>query len=146
MKSVNKIILIGNLTRDPEVVQVREGIEVAKFSLAINDSYKKQTGETVDQTIYVDCEAWSGLAKVVSQYLKKGSKIYVEGTLKSDVWTDADSGKQRTKFKVRLVDMVMLDSRRDGDGGGFSGGAPKQNSSYDDEPQVKSVDDDELPF
>ena len=148
MKSVNKVIIIGNLVRDPETTQISESTEVAKFTLAINDSYKKQDGTLVENTTYIDCEAWSGLAKVVSNYLKKGSKVYVEGNLKSDTWTDADSGKNRTKHKIRVQDLVMLDSK----GGSREGGESYSDAPDSDEApsapksKVKPAQDDELPF
>jgi single-strand DNA-binding protein len=141
MKSVNKVILIGNLVRDPETTQINANTDVSKFTLAVNESYKKPTGETVENTTYIDCEAWGGLSKVASQYLKKGSKVYVEGNLRADTWQDADSGKTRTKHKVRILDLVMLDTRRN-EGGSYSG----NNTSDTDGATVQPVDDDELPF
>lgn len=143
MKSVNKVIMIGNLVADPEVTQINADTEVAKFTLAINEGYKKPDGEQVELTTYIDCEAWSGLAKVIKTYLRKGSKVYVEGNLRSDKWTDADTGKNRTKHKIRLVDMVMLDGKRDGES---SGSSYSKASSENSEPAVKPAQDDELPF
>jgi single-strand DNA-binding protein len=142
-KSVNKVIMIGNLVRDPEVVQINQNTDVAKFTIAVNESYKKPDGETVENTTYIDCEAWSGLAKVVGQYVKKGARVYIEGSLRADTWTDADSGKQRTKHKVRVSDLMMLDGRRDGSGGGEYS-APSSRGG-DSAPTVQPVDD-ELPF
>lgn len=129
--------MIGNLTRDPENVQINENTEVAKFTLAVNESYKKPNGEVVENTTYIDCEAWSGLAGVVKNYVKKGSRIYIEGSLKADQWNDADTGKTRTKHKIRITDIMMLDGKRD------------SNFDRDDEQKVKAVDtkkDSELPF
>jgi single-strand DNA-binding protein len=150
MKSINKVIMIGNLTRDPEVVQINQNTEVAKFTIAVNDGYKKPDGEVVDVVTYMDCEAWSGLAKVVGQYVKKGSRIYIEGSLRADTWTDADSGKSRTKHKIRIAELMMLDSRGGGNGGGrddMDGGndyAPRGGNN-NNTPNIKAVDD-ELPF
>ncbi len=144
MKSVNKIIMIGNLVADPETTQINADTEVSKFTLAINEGYKKPSGEQVELTTYIDCEAWAGLAKVTKNYLKKGSKVYIEGNLRSDKWTDADTGKNRTKHKIRIQDLVMLDSRRDGESGGSS--YSKSSSSDEEEPVVKAAQDDELPF
>lgn len=140
MKSVNKVILIGNLVQDPEVVQINQETEVAKFTLAINESYKKPDGEQVELTTYIDCEAWGGLARVVKSYLKKGSKVYIEGNLRSDKWTDADTGKLRTKYKVRIIDMVMLDSKRDIED------LKTSSLSEEDESPIRPAQDDELPF
>ena len=143
MKAVNKVILIGNLTRDPEMVQINQNTDVAKFSLAVNESYKKADGETVENTVFLECEAWSGLAKVAGNYLKKGSKVYIEGNLREDKWTDAESGKSRSKIKIRVVDLVMLDKREGGDYGSSGGSYSKSESN---ESPIKPVDDDELPF
>jgi single-strand DNA-binding protein len=143
MKSVNKIIMIGNLTRDPELVQINENTDVAKFTLAVNESYKKPNGEVVENTTFIDCEAWSGLAKIVSQYLKKGSRVYIEGSLRADTWMDADSGKNRTKHKIRIVEMMMLDGKRDGGSSDYSSNS--DSSSSNSESKVKAVDE-ELPF
>ena len=144
MKSVNKVIMIGNLTADPEVTQVGADLEVAKFTLALNDSYKKPSGEQVEVVTFIDCEAWSGLAKVIKTYLRKGSKVYIEGSLRADKWVDADSGKNRTKHKVKVSDMTMLDGKRDGESSGsYSKPAASEESN---EPAVKPASDDELPF
>jgi single-strand DNA-binding protein len=149
MKSINKVILIGNLTRDPEVNQVSSDTEVAKFSLAINESYKKPDGQMVESVTYIDCEAWSGLSKVVQQYLHKGSKVYVEGKLKADNWVDADTGKNRTKYKVRINDLLMLDSKRDGDWSENQSQPQTSNKPKNKQEETKSQfedEDDELPF
>lgn len=141
MKSVNKVILIGNLVRDPEIVQINQNTDVAKFTVAVNENYKKPDGTPVENTTYIDCEAWSGLAKVVGNYLKKGSKVYIEGSLRSDTWQDADSGKNRTKHKIRVVDMVMLDGRGSSSDVDSSSASPDASNSA-----VPRVEDDELPF
>jgi single-strand DNA-binding protein len=144
MKSVNKTIMIGNLVADPEVTQINADTEVAKFTLAVNEGYKKPDGEQVEITTYIDCEAWAGLAKVVKNYLKKGSRVYIEGNLRSDKWTDADTGKNRTKHKIRIQDLMMLDGRRDGESGvNYS---KSNDNSSEEAPVVKAADDDELPF
>jgi single-strand DNA-binding protein len=147
MKSVNKVILIGNLVRDPEVTQINSTTDVAKFTIAMNESYKKPDGQLVENTTYIDCEAWSGLAKVVGNYMKKGSKVYIEGSIRADVWQDADSGKNRTKHKIRITDLVMLDSKGGG-GGSSDDDAPSysRQESKSSTPAVNAVDDDELPF
>lgn len=147
MKSVNKVIMIGNLTRDPELVTISANAEVAKFTLAVNESYKKQDGEIQEITTFIDCEAWGGLTKVVSNYLKKGSKLYIEGALRSDTWVDADTGKNRTKFKIRVMDLVMLDSRGSGSSDySNSNESVSKVSDEGDASPVKSVEDNELPF
>ncbi|BDQ05127.1 MAG: single-stranded DNA-binding protein [Candidatus Dojkabacteria bacterium] len=138
MKSVNKVILIGNIVQDPEVVQISQDTELAKFTIAINESYKKPDGEVSEVTTYIDCEAWSGIAKVVKTYLRKGSRVYIEGNLRSDKWTDADTGKSRTKHKIRVLDLVMLDTRKDANS--------VDSSKSIDDANVRVNVDDELPF
>ncbi len=137
MKSVNKVILIGNIVQDPEVVQISQDTELAKFTIAINESYKKPDGEVTEVTTYIDCEAWSGIAKVVKNYLRKGSRVYIEGNLRADKWTDADTGKSRTKHKIRVLDLVMLDTRKD---------ANSLDSAKSIDDANINVVDDELPF
>lgn len=144
MKSINKVILIGNLTRDPELRDVKDGLKVCNFSLAVNDSYKNAAGEEVNNVTYIDCEAWSGLADIISKYLKKGSKTYIEGKLKSDTWVDADSGKNRTKYKIRVQDMMMLDSKQGSGDSSFTQSSSSQNKEDDADPIPDA--DDELPF
>lgn len=137
MKSVNKVILIGNIVQDPEVVQISQDTELAKFTIAINESYKKPDGEVTEVTTYIDCEAWSGIAKVIKNYLRKGSRVYIEGNLRADKWTDADTGKSRTKHKIRVLDLVMLDTRKD---------ANSLDSAKSIDDANINVVDDELPF
>lgn len=137
MRCVNKVILIGNLVRNPEVTIVNSSTEVAKFSIAINESYKKQDGTAQEIVTYLDIEAWGGLAKIAGQYLSKGSKVYVEGTIRTDSWTDADTGKTRTKYKIRAENIVILDKKD----------SSSQSNETSNETNIDEIEeDDDLPF
>ena len=119
-RGVNKVILIGNLGSDPEVRYTPDGVPVANFSLATTESWNdRNTGERQERTEWHRLVIWSKLAEIAGQYLKKGSKIYVEGKLQTRSWDD-QSGQKRYTTEIRVFEMQMLDSR--GEGGGGSGG------------------------
>lgn len=124
MAGVNKVILIGNLGKDPEVRYLENGSVVANVTLATTESYKDRNGNRVDTTEWHDLEMWDGLAKIAEQYLSKGKSIYVEGKLKSDTWQD-DQGNNRKRIRVRVQNMTMLG----GPGSGDSSGQPMQQRS-----------------
>lgn len=130
MPNLNKVMLMGNLTRDPELRYTSNNTPVASIGLAINRRWRNQQGEQQEETTFVDCEAWQRTAEVISQYLKKGRPIYVEGRLKLDQWQDKD-GSNRSKLKVVIDNFQFIDSRQDaGDtGGGGGGGGPSAGSS-----------------
>lgn len=113
-RSLNQVILMGNLTRDPELRQTPNGQSVCSFSLALNRSYKDQSGEWQEATDYVDVVAWSTLAERVSQYLTKGRRALVQGRLQSRNWEQ--DGVKRSKVEVLANDVTFLDSRGGGDG------------------------------
>ncbi len=117
-RSVNQVILLGNLTRDPELRQTPSGQSVCSFSLALNRAYKAQNGEWQEATDYIDCVAWGPLAERVSQYLSKGRRALVQGRLQSRSWEQ--EGQKRSKVEVLASDVTFVDSR--GEGGGNSGG------------------------
>jgi len=107
MAGVNKVILIGNLGKDPEVRYLENGSVVANIALATTEKYKDRNGNPVENTEWHDLEMWDGLAKIAEQYLQKGKSIYVEGKIKSDVWQD-DQGNNRKKVRIRVLNMTML--------------------------------------
>jgi single-strand DNA-binding protein len=128
MASFNRVILLGNLTRDVEVKYLQSGMAVAEIGLAVNDRRKNQAGEWVDEATFVDITLWGRTAEVAGEYLSKGSPLLVEGRLKLDQWeTD---GQKRSKLKVVGERIQLLGSR--GGGGGGGGGGRGQNQSYDD--------------
>lgn len=120
-RSVNQVILLGNLTRDPELRQTPNGQSVCSFSLALNRAYKNQSGEWQEVTDYIDCVAWGPLAERVSQYLSKGRRALVQGRLQSRSWEQ--DGQKRSKVEVLANDVTFVDSRGDGGGSGATGGS-----------------------
>ena len=148
MANVNKVILIGNLTRDPEVKFTPKGTAVSQISLAINRKYK--VGEEVkEETTFVDVELWGRLAEIAGEYAKKGNPLYIEGRLKQDSWDDKETGKKRTKMLVVGETLQLLGGRQ---GGGEGGQRPAQSrpaaqparSAAPAAPQ--GGDDDDIPF
>lgn len=110
-RSLNKVTLIGNLTRDPELRYTPAGTAVCTFGLATNRSWTTQTGETKEETEFHRIVAWKKLAELCAQLLAKGRKVYVEGRLSTHSWTGQD-GSQRTSTEVVIEDMIILDSKR----------------------------------
>lgn len=111
MANVNKVILIGNVTREIEVKRTTKGTAVASTSLAINRSFRDESGQKHEETTFVDVELWGRLAEVAGEYAGKGSPLYVEGRLKQDVWEEKESGKKRQRLKV-VVESLQLLGRR----------------------------------
>ena len=111
VRSLNKVILIGNLTRDPELRYTPAGTAVCTFGLATNRQWTTQTGETKEETEFHRIVSWNKLAELCSQLLSKGRKVYVEGRLATHTWTGQD-GNQRTTTEIVIDDMIILDSKR----------------------------------
>jgi single-strand DNA-binding protein len=122
MAYLNKVFLIGNLTRDPELRVTPKGTSICQFGIAVNRQFKDESGATRDETTFVDIEAWGKQGELVSKYLTKGSLAMVEGRLKLDQWDDKTSGQKRSKMKV-VLDNVQFLSTRGGAGGGGGGGS-----------------------
>lgn len=126
MAYLNKVFLIGNLTRDPELRVTPKGTAICQFGIAVNRQFKDESGATRDETTFVDIEAWGKQGELVSKYLTKGSLAMVEGRLKLDQWEDKTSGQKRSKIKVVLDNVQFLSTRGSaggsGSGGGGSGG------------------------
>jgi single-strand DNA-binding protein len=139
-RSVNQVILMGNLTRDPELRQTPSGQSVVSFSLALNRAYKGQNGEWQEATDYIDVVAWGPLAERVSQYLAKGRRALVQGRLQSRSWEQ--DGVKRNKVEVLANDVTFVDSRGEGGGtsGGDSGGSAPASSSKPAPPAKKKDD------
>jgi single-strand DNA-binding protein len=128
---LNKIMLIGNLGRDPEMSYTPSGSAVTKFSVAVSRRFNdKQSGERREETTWFNVVAWERLAETCNQYLHKGSKVYLEGRMTSHKYTDKD-GVERTAWEVRLENMEMLDTKESRSGGG---GAGVDDMSSDDIP------------
>ena len=131
-RSVNQVILMGNLTRDPEVRQTPSGQSVCSFSLALNRAYKDQSGEWQEATDYIDVVAWGPLGERVAQYLSRGRRALVQGRLQSRSWEQ--DGQKRSKVEVLANDVTFVDGRGDGEGGAggsssYNGGGASNNAS-----------------
>jgi single-strand DNA-binding protein len=126
MPSLNKVLLMGNLTRDPELRVTPKGTSICQFSLAINRQFKMESGETREEVIYVDVEAWGKQGETIAKYVTKGRPLYVEGRLRLDQWEDKNTKEKRSRMKVVLEQFQFLgDSRGGGGGGAPGGGAPE---------------------
>ncbi len=154
-RSVNQVIMMGNLTRDPELRQTPGGQSVVSFSLALNRSYKDQSGEWQEATDYIDVSAWGPLAERVAQYMTKGRRALVQGRLQSRSWEQ--EGQKRTKVEVLASDVTFLDGRGEGGegssagsfGGTSNGGG--SSSSKKDDVVIEDIGDepvnlDDIPF
>jgi len=117
MASFNKVILMGNLTRDPELRFTPKGTAVAKLGLAVNRAWKTETGETKEEVLFIDVEAFSRQAETIGQYLKKGSPILVEGRLRLDTWDDKQTNQKRSKILVTAENVKFLSSGQPREGG-----------------------------
>ena len=143
---VNKVILIGNLGADPDVRYTPDGVPVANFSLATSESWNDRTsGEKQERTEWHRLVLWRKLAEIAGQYLKKGSKIYVEGKLQTRSWDD-QSGQKRYTTEVVVNDMQMLDSRGDGGGSGAASHDPGPAAQPEYGPPGGGTEDYDLPF
>ena len=121
MAGVNKVIIVGNLGKDPEVRFMPNGSAVANITVATSDTWKdKQTGEKKEKTEWHNIVMYQRLAEIAGEYLKKGSKVYLEGSLQTSKWTDQQTGQDRYKTEIKANTMQMLDSRSSGQQGGFS--------------------------
>ena len=152
MASFNKVILLGNLTRDPEVRYTPKGTAVTDLGLAVNRTYTADNGEKREEVTFVDVTFWGRTAEVAGEYLKKGRPVFVEGRLQLDSWDDKTSGQKRTKLKVIGENMQMLGAPRGGGasgGGGDEEGGSRSSSRPAPPPKASAPsapDDDEIPF
>lgn len=147
MRGVNKVTLIGNLGKDPDLQYLEGNIAVAKFPLATTETFKDKTGNLVSQTEWHTVVLWRGLAELAQKYLHKGSLVYIEGRLRTRSWEDKDKNR---RFSTEIVgdNLVMLDKRKEGNGddpsidNSHSGGDsyPEQDMSFN------AGDKDNLPF
>ena len=120
MASLNKVILMGNLTRDPEVRYTPKGTAVAELGLAVNRRFTAENGEKREEVTFVDVTLWGRTAEIAGEYTKKGRQVLIEGRLQLDSWDDKQTGQKRSKLKVVGEELHLLGSRQDG-GGGESG-------------------------
>lgn len=156
MPSFNKVILMGNLTRDPELRQTQSGTSVCRFSIAVNRSYNSQDGSSRDETCFVEIDCFGRSAENIAKYFTKGKPILIEGRLRQDSWEDKQTGQKRTKLMVVLERFEFVGGARDSNSGGFA------NGGYDAEysapqprggsrtaaarPRNDDIEDDDVPF
>ena len=154
MSSVNKVILIGRLGRDPEVKYTPSGAPVAKFSLATDEVFKDRSGEQQKRTEWHNIVAWNKLAEICGEYLTKGKQVYIEGSIRSRQWED-QAGNKRTAYDIVARDMRMLGSKADSDRVATAASAPtaerapaeKTPAAAAPEPPPESeITDEDVPF
>ena len=142
MAGVNKVILVGNLGKDPEVRHLENGRAVANFSLATSETYKNKQGERVTNTEWHNIVLWSPIAEIAEKFLKKGNQVYIEGKLTSRSWDDQDGNKRYTT-EVVGNNLTLLGTKSDGDSGGSSN---MSQSSASEVTSIPQDDSDDLPF
>ena len=160
-RSVNKVTLLGNVGKDPEIRSTPGGATVASFSLATSDRFQDQQGNWQDRTEWHNLVAFKRTAEIVRDYVKKGSKLYIEGKITTRSWDDKESGQKRYKTEILVNDLVLLTSREEGSGGagGYNRAAVSASSSAsfdqrppaaagapDDLAQQAEISDDDIPF
>jgi single-strand DNA-binding protein len=148
MANFNKVILAGNLTRDPELRYTPKGTAVARITLAINRTYGGgDGGEKKEEVSFVDVDVWGRQAEVISQYMKKGRPLLVEGRLKQDTWEDKNTKQKQSKLKVVLESFSFLDSgNRGGDSGAPAPRPPSAAVPPAESPDAEPPQDDDVPF
>jgi len=149
-KGFNKVILMGNLTRDPETRTTTNGQGVTNFSLAVSRSWKSADGTKQDQVSYINCVAWAKIGEVIAQYLSKGSPVLISGRLEQRTWDDKDSGQKRSVVDVIVEDFNFVGGNRNNDkdnssqpSGGYS---KKTNDVVIEDIDDKPIDLSEIPF
>lgn len=150
-KSVNKVILLGNVGKDPEMRSTGGGTLVANFTLATSDRQKDAQGNWQDRTEWHNLVAFTRLAEIVRDYVKKGSKLYVEGKIQTRSWDDKETGAKRYRTEIVVNDISLLSGREEGGSGGYSRGGSsgydqRQPAANDDFAQQAEISDDDIPF
>lgn len=142
-KSLNKATLIGNLGKDPELRYTSSGVPVATFSVATNEQWKDSDGNVQERTEWHNIVAWQKLAEICAEYLKKGSKVYIEGRIQTRSWDDKNTGQKRYITEIIASDMIMLDSK----GNSGRGATDAVESEKAREPRTPEAEEkDDLPF
>ncbi len=158
MANFNRVILAGNLTRDPEMRYTPKGTAVVRITLAINRNYTTETGERKEEVSFVDVEAWGKQAETISKYMKKGRPFLVEGRLKQDTWEDKNTHQKQSKLKVVLESFSFIDSRAP-EGDSAEGARPRSTTTAAPapapaapapeapaEPEAQPPEEDDVPF
>jgi single-strand DNA-binding protein len=150
-KSVNKVILLGNVGKDPEVKFLPSGLPVANLSLATSDRFKDKAGEWQDRTEWHNLTAYQKVAEIIRDYVKKGAKLYVEGRIQTRSWDDQASGQKKYRTEIIVNEVVLLSGRGEGESSG--GSSRSTTTSFDQRPPVQheefagtEITDDDIPF
>ena len=152
-KSVNKVILLGNVGKDPEIKSTPSGTMIANLTLATSDRFQDQGGNWQDRTEWHNLVAFKRTAEIIRDYVKKGSKLYVEGKIQTRSWDDKETGAKRYRTEIIVNDLSLLSGRDEGSSGGYSRSSGS-SSSYDqrgpqpvdDISQSAEISDDDIPF
>jgi single-strand DNA-binding protein len=154
MANLNRVLLIGNLTRDPELRYTPKGTAVTEIGLAINRIYSGEDGEKKEETTFVDVTLWARQAEVASQYLKKGRPVFIEGRLQLDTWDDKQTGQKRSRLRVVAENLQLLGSRPEGESSSAPSSYPRRTSSASTPPPARpeprdpdlDAEPDDIPF
>ena len=151
MANLNRVLLIGNLTRDPEVRYTPKGTAVADIAIAVNRVYSGEDGEKKEEVTFVDVTLWGRQAEVAQEYLKKGRQVFVEGRLQLDTWDDKQTGQKRSRLRVVAENMQMLGSRGDSEPGSTAPGTQRRTAPPPPQRQAPKDPDldaepDDIPF
>ncbi len=144
MANFNRVILLGNVTRDPEVRYTPKGSAVTEVGMAVNRQYSLENGEKREETTFVDVTLWGRTAEVAGEYLKKGRPVFIEGRLQLDTWEDKQSGQKRSKLRVVGETMQLLGSARGGDDSAPARASGNPQSAAPAKPDNEP--DDDIPF
>jgi len=144
MANLNKVLLLGNVTRDPEVRYTPKGSAVCDLGVAVNRTYTTDSGEKREEVTFIDVTLWGRTAEVASEYLKKGRPVFVEGRLQMDTWDDKQTGQKRTRLRVVADNMQLLGGRPPG--GGEAPAEGRQTSAPPKKTTSSEPDEDEIPF
>ena len=139
----NKVILMGNLTRDPELRSTTSGSSVTSFALAVNRTWNNAQGERQEETSFIDCEAWGRTGETIAKYVLKGRQLLVSGRLRQDTWQDKDTGKNRSTLRVVVEEFSFVS---DGNRGGASSASSSQSEPVVDEISDDPIDLSDIPF
>ncbi len=158
-RSVNKVTLLGNVGKDPEIRSTPSGVMVASLTQATSDRQKDAQGNWQDRTEWHNLKAFNRTAEIVRDYVKKGSKLYIEGKITTNSWDDKESGQKRYRTEILVNELVLLSGREEGSGGGQGGYSRSSSSSsstasfdqrppagQDDIAQSAEISDDDIPF
>lgn len=148
MANLNRVLLIGNLTRDPELRVTPKGTSICQFGLAVNRTFKDGAGQPREETTFIDIEAWGRQGEVISKYCSKGRPLFVEGRLRFDQWEDKNSGQKRSRLSVVLENFQFIGSRGDNPSEGESSGgtdvSPERHSPPPRAPKPAPAKEDNL--